>query len=132
MTRNQKIALGVEAAAVVIVLALLGASLFNSYKESQFAARQAELQRQLDEQKINAKVQEELANKAAEAGRQKDVEIQQLKTDNEALAKTADEKRIVYVESRKPVPVRPYNGNVTDADIRAAAGRAGLVIRDAP
>lgn len=132
MTLKRKIIIGVIAVLLGVVLIALIADRINSYKEGQFTQRQAELQRQLDTQKIEAGVQKGLADKAAEAGLQKDAEIKQLKEDNAALTQAVEEKRAAYVHSRQPVPVRDFNSNATDADIRAAARRAALIVRPAP
>jgi hypothetical protein len=129
---KRNLIVGGVAVATFAVLMLLTTSFINIYKEGQFAQRQAELQRQLDEQKIAAGVQKGLADKAAEEGKLKDDEIKQLKEDNARLAEAAESARVVYVRSRQPVAVRPFDGNIADTDVRAAATRAGLVIRSAP
>lgn len=132
MTKIQMAGVAVVGVLVLILLVIGTADLVNRYQEGHFTDSQAALQKQLADEKANALAKQALADRAAEEGAKKDAEIQQLKTANETLAKAAGEKQVVYINARKPVPVRPFNGNATDADVRAAATGAGLVIRPAP
>lgn len=121
--------IGAVGLVVIVALFLLIGAGINSYKESQFQKRQAEYQKEIDAAKTQATVAESQANAAKDQAKAKDAEVQQLQAQIDDLKQQTEQKRVVYINSRKPVVLRPPGSGVDDASLRADAKRLGLSVR---
>lgn len=118
--------------AAVIIMAVVSFFLFgsfvNAYKERQFSKRQAAYESRIKEAEAKqAQAQIEI-DKAKQEAVKVNERINQLESENAELSQEVANKKVIYVQSRKPNALRP-NVDVSDADVRAIAAKHGLVIR---
>jgi len=120
----------IVAALGILLLIIFGSgSLLNAYKESAFAKRQAAYEQQIKDAEARAATAETGANKLKEAGKLKDAEIISLQNEVGDLQKSVAEKRVVYLNSRRPVVPRPVGSGVSDDELRRDAARLGFIVR---